>query len=128
MNEDISTSENSLARKHCVACEGGIPPLSLEEARGLLPQVEGWQISDDGLRIHREWIVKNFVAGIEFFDEVAKLSEAEGHHPDLHIEGYRNVRVEIWTHAVNGLTENDFILAAKINQVPIKLKAKVSAG
>ena len=128
MSDNNPTPENDLTRKHCVPCEGGIPPLSLEEARAFLPSVEGWRLSDDGSRIHREWVAKNFVAGIEFFDDVAKIAESEGHHPDLHLEGYRNVRVEIWTHAVGGLTENDFILAAKINQVPIKLKTKVSAG
>jgi 4a-hydroxytetrahydrobiopterin dehydratase len=62
------------------------------------------------------------MAGIEFFNKVAALAEEEGHHPDLHLEGYRQVAVEIWTHAAGGLTENDFILAAKINQIPIELK------
>jgi 4a-hydroxytetrahydrobiopterin dehydratase len=62
------------------------------------------------------------MAGIEFFNKVAAVAEEEGHHPDLHLEGYRQVAVEIWTHAAGGLTENDFILAAKINQIPIELK------
>ena len=67
-------------------------------------------------RISRSWVVKNFMAGIDFFNKVAALAEEEGHHPDLHLEGYRNVSIVIWTHAVGGLTENDFILAAKINE------------
>ena len=62
------------------------------------------------------------MAGIEFFNKVAALAEEEGHHPDLHLEGYRQVAVELWTHAIGGLSENDFILAAKINQIPIQLK------
>ena len=62
------------------------------------------------------------MAGIDFFNKVAALAQEEGHHPDLHLEGYRQVAVEIWTHAAGGLTENDFILAAKINQIPIELK------
>ena len=62
------------------------------------------------------------MAGIEFFNKVAALAEEEGHHPDLHLEGYRQVAVELWTHAIGGLSENDFILAAKINQLPIQLK------
>ena len=64
----------------------------------------------------------NFMSGIEFFRQVADLAEAEGHHPDLHLEGYRNVWIELSTHAIGGLSENDFILAAKIDQIPVKLK------
>ena len=88
----------------------------------LLGRVEGWALSHDGKRIRREWTVKNFMAAIDFFNKVAALAEQEGHHPDLHLEGYRNVAVELWTHAIGGLSENDFILAAKINQLPIALK------
>ena len=62
------------------------------------------------------------MAGIDFFNKVAALAEDEGHHPDLHLEGYRNLSIAIWTHAAGGLTENDFILAAKIDQIPVKLE------
>jgi 4a-hydroxytetrahydrobiopterin dehydratase len=62
------------------------------------------------------------MAGIEFFNKVAALAEEEGHHPDLHLEGYRQVAIELWTHAIGGLSENDFILAAKINELPIETK------
>ena len=65
---------------------------------------------------------KDFMAGIEFFNRVAELAEAEGHHPDLHLEGYRHVWIELWTHAIGGLSENDFILAAKIDQIPVLTK------
>lgn len=64
----------------------------------------------------------NFAAGMQFLSRVGKLAEDEWHHPDLHIEGFRKVWIEIWTHAVGGLSENDFILAAKIDQLPVKLK------
>jgi 4a-hydroxytetrahydrobiopterin dehydratase len=111
-----------LTRKKCTSCEGGVPPLSADESRALLDQVEGWQLTDDGKRIRRAWTARNFMAAIDFFNKIAALAEQEGHHPDLHLEGYRNVSVELWTHANGGLTENDFILAAKINQVPIALK------
>jgi 4a-hydroxytetrahydrobiopterin dehydratase len=67
-------------------------------------------------------VAKNFNAAIDFFNRLAALSEQEGHHPDLHLEGYRNVTVEVWTHAVGGLSENDFILAAKISEIPIALR------
>ncbi|MDG3003904.1 4a-hydroxytetrahydrobiopterin dehydratase [Paludisphaera mucosa] len=111
-----------LASKKCVPCEGGVPPLPPDEVEALIQTVSGWSLTADGKRIRREWKAKNFVAGLRFFDKVGELAEEEGHHPDLHIEGYRNVAVEIWTHAVGGLTENDFILAAKINEVPIEQK------
>ena len=62
------------------------------------------------------------MAGIKFFNAVAELAEDEGHHPDLHLEGYRNVWIELWTHAIGGLSENDFILAAKIDELPIEVK------
>ena len=68
------------------------------------------------------------MAGIDFFNRCAEVAEADGHHPDLHLEGYRNVSVELWTHAIGGLSENDFILAAKIDQLPIELKKIVSGG
>lgn len=63
------------------------------------------------------------MAGMRFFNKVAEIAEAEGHHPDLHIAGYRNVTIEIWTHAIDGLSENDFILAAKIDELPVELKS-----
>jgi 4a-hydroxytetrahydrobiopterin dehydratase len=111
-----------LTRKSCTPCEGGVPPLPPEEVEALLGQVEGWELAREGKRIRRAWTVRNFQAGIDFFDRVAALAEQEGHHPDLHLEGYRQVTVEVWTHAIGGLSENDFILAAKINQVPIEIK------
>ena len=111
-----------LTSKRCQPCEGGIPPLPAEQVRELLAAVPSWQLTADGRRIRREWRVKDFATALDFFDDVGKLAEEEGHHPDLHLVGYRNVAVEIWTHAVNGLTENDFILAAKIDKIPVELK------
>ena len=113
--------EQLLARK-CVPCEGGVPKLTPAEADSQLARLPGWTIAHDGERIRREWVVKNFMAAIRFFHSVADLAEAEGHHPDLHLVGYRNVAIEIWTHAIGGLSENDFILAAKIDGLPIELK------
>ncbi len=113
---------DELVRKTCVPCEGGIPPLTAVEAEALLGRVEGWAPSHEGARIRRDWTARNYQAAVDFFVRVAALAEQEGHHPDLHLEGYRHVAVELWTHAIGGLSENDFILAAKINQVPIALK------
>jgi 4a-hydroxytetrahydrobiopterin dehydratase len=111
-----------LAKKHCVPCEGGVPALAADAARGLLKQTPGWAITAEGRRIRREWKAKDFVAGLDFFRRVGDLAEAEGHHPDLHLVEYRKLAIEIWTHAAGGLTENDFILAAKINELPIEEK------
>ena len=111
-----------LVHKKCSPCEGGVAPLSRPEAEEQLRHLQGWSLVQDGQRIRRSWAVRNFMAGIEFFTKVAALAEEEGHHPDLHLEGYRQVAIELWTHAIGGLSENDFILAAKINQIPIQLK------
>lgn len=111
-----------LCEKKCLPCEGGVPALTPAEADAQLAQLDGWRLVGDGQRIRKEWVVKHFLAGMEFFQQVAALAEAEGHHPDLHLVGYRNLAIEIWTHAIGGLSENDFILAAKIDQLPIKLK------
>ncbi|MCL4109890.1 UNVERIFIED_CONTAM: hypothetical protein GTU68_003258 [Idotea baltica] len=111
-----------LRGKKCVPCEGGVPRLTPAQAEDQIKHVPGWQVIHNHERIRKEWIVKNFMAGMKFFNEVAELSEAEAHHPDLHIVGYRNVTIEIWTHAIGGLSENDFILAAKIDELSIELK------
>jgi 4a-hydroxytetrahydrobiopterin dehydratase len=118
----MAATANELIRKHCQSCEGGVPPLDEERVRQLLAAVPDWKLAADGKRIRREWRVKDFEAGLDFFNRVGALAEEEGHHPDLHLTGYRNVAIELWTHAVNGLTENDFILAAKIDQLPVERK------
>jgi 4a-hydroxytetrahydrobiopterin dehydratase len=87
-----------------------------------LQALPDWELTDDGRRIRREWRVKDFQAGLAFFNRIGQLAEDEGHHPDLHLTGYRNVAVELWTHAIGGLSENDFILAAKIDRLPVALK------
>jgi 4a-hydroxytetrahydrobiopterin dehydratase len=118
----ISTTQEELLKKRCVPCEGGVPHLTRHEAETLARSVDGWTLGPDAKMISRSWTMKNFLAGIEFFNEVAHLAEQEGHHPDLHLEGYRHLTISLWTHAVGGLTENDFIVAAKINQIPVQLR------
>jgi 4a-hydroxytetrahydrobiopterin dehydratase len=105
-------SSEELVQKRCAPCEGGVAALERPKAEAQLGKLSGWKLAHSGQRIRKEWVVKNFMAGIEFFDRVARLAEDEGHHPDLHLEGYRNAAIEIWTHAIGGLSENDFILAA----------------
>jgi 4a-hydroxytetrahydrobiopterin dehydratase len=111
-----------LAAKRCTACEGGVEKYTPLQAAEQLAALSGWQMTDSAIRIRKDWQVRDFVAGVEFFTKVAELAESEGHHPDLHLEGYRHVWIEIWTHAIGGLSENDFILAAKIDRLPIRLQ------
>jgi 4a-hydroxytetrahydrobiopterin dehydratase len=113
----------TLTDKKCHPCEGGVPPLSPAEVGEMLKQVPDWRFTADGRRIRREWRVKDFVTALDFFRRIGEIAEAEDHHPDLHLTGYRNVAVELSTHAIGGLSENDFILAAKIDQLPVALKA-----
>jgi 4a-hydroxytetrahydrobiopterin dehydratase len=115
------TSEE-LVQKKCLPCEGGVPKYSLDQAQAQLKNLSGWRLTNDGQRIRKDWVVKNFMAGMRFFERVAAVAEEDGHHPDLHLEGYRKLWIELWTHAIGGLSENDFIVAAKIDQLPIELK------
>jgi len=116
-------SSVELVKKKCLPCEGGVDPFPLDEAQAQLEQLGGWYLTHDGQRIRKDWKVKSFLSGIDFFNHCAEVAEADAHHPDLHIEGYRSVWIEIWTHAIGGLSENDFILAAKIDQLPIQTKS-----
>jgi 4a-hydroxytetrahydrobiopterin dehydratase len=118
----MNTTADDLSQKHCQSCEGGVPALSAEEVRRLLPGAPAWRLSSDGKSIRREWRVKDFPTALDFFRRVGEVAEAEDHHPDLHLTGYRNVAIELSTHAVGGLTENDFIVAAKIDRLPVDLK------
>lgn len=109
-----------LTNRKCEPCEGGVDPCPLPFVREQLEKIPGWFITNEGQRIRKNWTVKDFMSGLAFFEKVAQLAEADGHHPDLHLEGYRNVWIELWTHAIGGLSENDFILAAKIDEIPVE--------
>lgn len=111
-----------LCNTKCLPCEAGVEPFPAGIVEQQLGKLTGWRLTHSGQRIAKSWVVKNFTAGIEFFQRCAALAEAESHHPDLHIEGYRNVSIEIWTHAIGGLSINDFILAAKIDELPVELQ------
>ena len=117
-------SVEELTHKKCAPCEGGVRPYPQAEAVEQLKSLAGWQLTPDSKRIRKDWVAKDFAAGIKFFDAVGQLAETEDHHPDLHLEGYRKVWIELSTHAIGGLSENDFILAAKIDRVPIELRKK----
>jgi 4a-hydroxytetrahydrobiopterin dehydratase len=116
------TTAAELTTRRCQPCEGGVPPLTPDQVQAHLAAVPQWRLTADGKRLRREWRVRDFLTALDFFQRVGQLAEAEDHHPDLHLTGYRQVAIEIWTHAVGGLTMNDFILAAKIDTLPVALK------
>jgi 4a-hydroxytetrahydrobiopterin dehydratase len=109
---------NTFKDKHCVPCEGGMPPLDHEYVQKYAAQIPDWKVADDDKSISREFTFKDFVGAMKFVNAVAEIAQGEGHHPDMYIF-YSKVRLELSTHAVGGLSENDFILAAKIDEVKI---------
>ncbi|KAF5819214.1 putative transcription coactivator Tc-PD family [Helianthus annuus] len=116
-------TSKDLSAEKCVPCNRkGLSPMTEDSANALKPKVPEWELLSDGgiMKLRRKWKVKNFLLGLEFFKIVADLAESEGHHPDLHLVGWNNVTIEIWTHACGGLTQNDFILAAKIDKLPVE--------
>jgi len=108
----------SLTEQRCKPCEGGVTPLSLSEAQALMPQLSDvWKLATDGLSIRGEWKFRNFYHAMSFVNAVAHLANAEDHHPDLEV-GYGYCRMTYNTHAIGGLSQNDFICAAKVDALP----------
>jgi len=107
----------NLAAKRCVPCRGDVPPLPRAEQEKLLKQLQdGWSLVE-GHHLQRHFTFRDFVRALEFTNQVGNVAEQEGHHPEIHL-GWGKVQIEIWTHAIDGLTESDFILAAKIDELP----------
>ena len=108
----------SLTESRCEPCRGGVPPLTPDEVRAMLPKIPEWHMveRDRTVRIERGFKFADFAAAMAFAIRVADLAQAEDHHPELHI-GQGRVRVETWTHKIRGLHRNDFIMAAKIDQL-----------
>jgi 4a-hydroxytetrahydrobiopterin dehydratase len=103
-----------LASRECVPCRGGVPPLGREEIDRLMEELDGWEaVEEHHLRKRREF--KNFRDALAFVNSVGQLAEEQGHHPDICF-GWGYVELQIWTHKIDGLTESDFILAAKIDE------------
>ncbi|MFA5999686.1 MAG: 4a-hydroxytetrahydrobiopterin dehydratase [Candidatus Paceibacterota bacterium] len=105
---------NDLLKKKCVPCEAGGVPLTREEAEKYLAELAGWNVDEDFKIIFKEYKFKDFIGATNFVNKVAEMAEEEGHHPDIHIF-YNKVVLELTTHAIGGLSENDFILATKID-------------
>ena len=105
-----------LITRQCKPCEGGAEPLPLSAAKTLLQDIPGWELVE-GKALRRTIKCKDFLDAVGVIQRIAPIAEAEDHHPDLHLTGYRRLTIELSTHAIGGLSENDFILAAKLNQV-----------
>lgn len=104
-----------LADKQCVPCRGGVPPLADAAIEKLHAQVSDWSVVD-GHHLARTYTFDDFASALAFVNRVGTVSEEQGHHPDIHL-AWGKVRVEIWTHAIDGLTESDFVLAAKVDRL-----------
>jgi 4a-hydroxytetrahydrobiopterin dehydratase len=104
-----------LAEKTCVPCRGGVPPLTAEEIRPLAAEIPEWTVVGDH-HLQREFGFPDFRQALDFTVRIGELAESEGHHPDIHL-AWGKVGVETWTHKIDGLTESDFILAAKIDRL-----------
>ena len=106
-----------LADKKCVPCEGGTPPLASEEVSKYMEELSGEWTLHDAKVIIRTFVFKNFIEAIDFINKVAEVAESEDHHPDIKLHSYKKVDIELSTHAIGGLSENDFIVAAKIEAI-----------
>ena len=106
----------SLTAKTCIPCRGGIAPLTREEANSLLGEVSGWALDEAASRIERKFRFDDFAASLDFVNKVGALAEADGHHPDISL-GWGYCTIVFYTHKIQGLHENDFIMAAKVNAV-----------
>ena len=106
---------SELASKTCVPCRGGVPPLKGEELTKLAKQLSGWNVIDEH-HIEKTFTFSDFRKALEFTNRVGELAEQQGHHPDIFL-AWGKVGIKTWTHKIDGLTESDFILAAKIDKL-----------
>ena len=107
---------SDFASKSCVPCEGGTPPLTEAERAGLIPHLnDEWSVVD-GHHLERKWSFPNFVSALVFTNAAGTICEEQGHHADFEL-GWGRVKVKIWTHKIDGLTESDFVLAAKFDRI-----------
>jgi len=107
--------ESALASKTCVPCRGGVPPLQGAELAALAKQVDGWAVVEEH-HVTRTFKFPDFRQALNFVNKVGELAEEQGHHPDIYL-AWGKAEIKIWTHKIDGLTESDFILAAKIDQL-----------
>lgn len=111
-----SKKQSSLLFKKCRACESGTPPFTPSQIQDYLSKLKTkWEVLDN-IKLKKEFLFKDFKEAMAFVNKIAEIAEQEGHHPDLYIF-YSKVKIELWTHAIGGLSENDFIMATKIDNL-----------
>jgi len=115
---------SELAEQQCVPCEGGVPPMEKDKAEQMLSQLNGWTIEQQ-YHLTRTFKFRNFAKALDFVNRVGEIAEDQNHHPDIHL-AYGKAKVEVWTHKINGLTESDFVFAAKVDQAHEQLQAQTA--
>jgi len=115
---------NELAKKQCIPCKGGVPPLTEEEMKPFLAQIEGWDIMD-GHHLKKTYLFKDFAQALDMVNRLGTVAESQNHHPDLYL-AWGKVEVTLWTHKIDGLAESDFIFAAKCDLVFKGMMAQLS--
>jgi 4a-hydroxytetrahydrobiopterin dehydratase len=115
----------ALADQTCIPCKGGVPPLTAAEIAPLLAQLDDWEVEHDK-RLRRTYRVKNFAQAMALANRVAAIAEEQAHHPDLHV-AWGRLTVEVWTHKIDGLTESDFVFAAKCDRAYAEDRAATTA-
>ncbi len=111
----MADTSETLADRHCIPCRGGVPPLTEEAIVPLLAQLTGWEV-EGGHHLTKSYAFADFAEALTFVNRVAEVAEIEGHHPDVFL-AWGKVRLEVWTHKIDGLTESDFVFAAKADEV-----------
>ncbi len=108
-----------LKTRHCVPCEGGIDPLTRAEFAGYLEQIVDWQVKDSDKKIEREFQFRDFPEALKFVNSVGEIAEDEGHHPDIYLYSWNKVRITLYTHAIGGLSINDFVVASRVDRIKL---------
>ncbi len=121
------TNRADLAQMKCEPCEGKTAAFTKKQVLEYLTGTPAWRLDIKNNSISRNFLMKNFLSAVKFINEVADIAEADNHHPDVHLTGYRNLKIELSTHAIGGLSESDFIVAAKIDRLQPELKAERKA-
>ncbi|HEX9779925.1 MAG TPA: 4a-hydroxytetrahydrobiopterin dehydratase [bacterium] len=116
-------ADGPLAERHCEPCRAGTPPIAPEAAAQRLNELEGWEIVGGNKSLRKTIVCKNFVDAASLIQRLVPVAESNDHHPDLHLTDYKHLTIELSTHAIGGLSENDFILAAKLDRMVAHLQS-----
>lgn len=118
----MTTIKEKLTGKSCQACEGNETPFNKAQILEYLKDLSDWSVVQNDKILVREFKARNFMAAVDLINRIAGIAEEEEHHPDIHLTNFRQLKVEFTTHAIDGLSENDFIMAAKVDELPFEEK------